>query len=626
MIIRDFNNRANKRDYRDTGKRGRSKRDFRSPIITERFLSLFLKVASSQYVNKRSEIINLQKFIDGIPKEKYEKDTNVYALILSIGSILKNKFEGILDKEELIELINIDLLETFDEEKDNTIFPTILSGDEASEKEKDLIRRTVDTYLRYEAVLSQKDELSDVLTDIGSGNVRNIEESLEALKLIINELYDEFKKTEYSTDRYIITHTSDIEDFREKLKNAYDYATSPKIALKTGIKMLNDMLSVQGAFLSSKFYMFYADTNTFKSALLKYIAKWIQKYNNEMFREEYLATGKRPTVLYISLEDGEIEDINRMFTTTTAQDLMSYNSFGEAEKAWNNSFNPTETIIDICQINSTENSINLNTIEGFIKNLEENGYFVIALIIDSFDLMAPSEEDIYRGITDETALLTNRAKAIQKYVGDKLFPVITAHQLNRVGNQTITEKKEKGVVDIAKTLGRSFISGAYDIERRVHWSAFIYVERSKYDNEIYLEIKRDKMKYKRTDTDYLVHLLKNGFIIEDDFGTDKVLSRGSILPVDNDNMYSQGANGLGSRGVSTISKMNRELGIDTKDKKEEDKKEVLFSSVSHNNTSITTPPPFIMSNISDESYYSYSTPVTPFNYDEQKPDVWVLPF
>jgi hypothetical protein len=594
----------------------RSKRDFRAPIITERFLSLFLKVASSQYINKRAEIIKLQKFVEDIPKEMYEKDTTVYALIVAIGIVLKNRLEGVNDKEELIELINIDMFEAFDEEKENNIFPTILSGDEVLEKEKELVKKMVDTHLRYEAVLSQKDELSDVLTDIGSGNIRNMEESLESLKAIINELYEEFKKTEYSTDKYIITHTSDKDDFREKLKHAYDYATSPKIALKTGFKMLNEMLSSQGGFLSSKFYMFYADTNTFKSALLKYIAKWIQKYNNEMFREEFLATGKRPTILYISLEDGEIEDINRIFTTTTAQDLMSYDTFSEAEAAWNKHFNPDTTIIDICQINSTENSINLNTIEGFIKNLEENGYFVIALIIDSFDLMAPSEEDIYRGITDDTTVFANRAKAIQKYVADKLFPIISAHQLNRSGNQIINEKKEKGGVDIARSLGRSMISGAYDIERRVHWSAFIHVEKSPYDNERYLEIKRDKIKYKITDTDYMVHWLKNGFIIEDDYGTDKVLSRGSILPLDNDNVYSQGANNLGSRGISSISKMNTELGIEPS-KKEEG--QLLFSST----TTTSTMP--ITINQSETDCYSYSKELTPFNLDE-KPDMWVLPF
>jgi hypothetical protein len=624
MLIRDFNNRSGKRDFREPNKRNRSKRDFRAPIITERFLSLFLKVSSSQYINKRAEIINLQKFIDNIPKEKYEKNANVYALILAISIVLKSRLEGTNDKEELIELINLEMFDAFDEEKENNIFPTILSGDEVLEREKELIKKTVDTYLRYEAVLCQKDELSDVLTDIGSGNVKNIEEALESLKLIINELYEEFKKTEYYTDKFIITHTSDKDDFREKLKNAYEYATSPKIALKTGLKMLNEMLSVQGAFLSSKFYMFYADTNTFKSALLKYIAKWIQKYNNEMFREEFLATGKRPTVLYISLEDGEIEDINRMFTTTTAKDLMSYNNFNEAEHAWNDHFNPDNTIIDICQINSTENSINLNTIEGFIKNLEENGYFVIALIIDSFDLMAPSEEDIYRGITDDTTLFANRAKAIQKYVGDKLFPIITAHQLNRAGNALITEKLGKGAVDIAKALGRSFISGAYDIERRVHWSAFIFVEKSKYDNEPYLEIKRDKMKYKRTDTDYLVHWLKNGFIIEDDYGTDRVLSRSSVIPIDNDNEYSQGASGLGSRGVSSISQMNKELGIGSppvkdSNKNHEDGQPVLFSSTS---SALDIMPTMI--NIS-ENNYSYSKYITPFNLDE-KPDVLVLPF
>jgi hypothetical protein len=629
MMIRNFNKQI--QQERRTHK---NKGDYLAPITNDRFFTLFLKYVSAQNNNKRIILKNFQVFISKLPLEKYEKKFNVYALAIAIGLVIKSRLEGVNDKEELIEMIDMNMPETFDEVKDNIIYPTILSGDEITDKENDIVTKMISIYMRYGAILSQQEKFADVFSDIGSGNFKNLEAALEEFKEAVYELYDEFRKTEYSTDKYIITHTSDTEDFAEKLKNAYNYATSPKIALKTGLKTLNTMLSVQGGFTSNHFYMIYSDTNSFKSALLKYIAKWIQKYNNDMFREEYLKTGKRPTVLYISLEDGEIEDINRMFTTVTAKDLINCNNFIEAEKIWTANFKPEENIIDICQINSTENSINLSTIEGFIKNLEENNYFIIALIIDSFDLMAPSEEDIFRGITDETTILSNRAKAIQKYVGDKLFPVITAHQLNRSGNQIITEKKDKGIVDIAKALGRSMISGAYDIERRVHWSAFIYVEYSKYDGEMYLEIKRDKVKYKRTNVDYMVHHLKNGFIIEDDYYLDKVLSRGSIIPVDNDNMYSQGAQSLGLRGVSSISRMNDEL-ISASQKKHEETKTAapLFqsSTVSASSSAPVIPfpaPSFIQ--YGESGYYSpiksyEGQGITPFNLDD-KPAKFTTPF
>ena len=122
------------------------------------------------------------------------------------------------------------------------------------------------------------------------------------------------------------------------------------------------------------------------------------------------------------------------------------------------------------------------------------------------------------------------------------------------------EKKEKGCVDLAKTLGRSFISGAYDIERRVHWSAFIYTEWSHYDNELYLEIHREKVKYKKTPVDYMVHWLQNGFIIHDDYGTTEYLSRDTIMPKEDN--FAQGASDVGTRGITSIARMKADMGIE----------------------------------------------------------------
>ena len=170
--------------------------------------------------------------------------------------------------------------------------------------------------------------------------------------------------------------------------------------------------------------------------------------------------------------------------------------------------------------------------------------------------MSPSDEDIARRVSDETQLLSNRAKAIEKWIGDKPFPLISAHQLNRAGNQYIKEKKDQGVTDIAKALGRSFISGAYDIERRVHFSAFIYTEFSKFDNEMYLEISREKCRYKRTPVDYFVTKLNDGFFIDDDYGTDFSTCRPSIMPSES---FGGEVSEVGGRGASNLLRGNHPI-------------------------------------------------------------------
>lgn len=590
----------------------KKKQDFRSPIMTERFLTTVLKVSSCPKMTKKAVLLNMQSFMNQIDPATFEKDPNVFSLMLAIKIVLQNRLEGVDDPSDLVEYVNLEIMDNYEEQKSNIIFPTILSSTDTSDKEKNLVLNTIDNYINYQNVLERKDDLSDILSDLGSGNISNLDNSISSLRSIINSLHDEFQKTNTSKEAYTFIHTSEDQEFRERLEDAHAYAISDKVCLHTGLKRFNEMLSTKGGFLGGKFYMFYADTNTFKSALLKYCAKWIQKYNGDTFKEEFLETGRRPCILYISLEDGANEDTSRMYTTYTGKDLMNTSSFEEAEKIWKQEYYSSGSCIDICQVNSSESPINLSTIESFKKRLEEENYFLIAIIVDSFDLMAPSDDDIYRGITDDVTIFSNRAKAIQKWIADKPFPWITAHQLNRAGNQFIMEKKEKGCVDLAKTLGRSFISGAYDIERRVHWSAFIYTEWSHYDNELYLEIHREKVKYKKTPVDYMVHWLQNGFIIHDDYGTTEYLSRDTIMPKEDN--FAQGASDVGTRGITSIARMKADMGIEQppneKNKVTDVPKPMTFEEemtpISQND--IGNMPVLVPPSIFNFGYYSFEVP------------------
>ena len=538
------------KDFGDIGSKPkkRNRIDYRSTILTERFLTMLLKVVSNPDFTKIKKLQNLQQFLESIPIYQFERDPNVYALIVASKCVVRNKLEGATELEDLVEFVNLSLTENFADVKDNMIFPTILSSGETTDKEENLVTFTVDKYIRYEAIFKSKDDLSDILTDIGSGNIANLDDTLDEFEEIINILHDEFRNTKTSSGGLKMFHTTDNVEYGEALKDTYEYVNSPKMVLRTGLKLFNDVLSTRGGFLGGNSYIFYADTNTFKSALLRYIDYWIVKYNSDMFMEEYLRTKKRPTVLFISLEDSSKEDVSRYFSIYTKQDIGSVDNPQAALKIWHDSCG---SIIDTCHVNGGDVGVNFATIDSLLKKLDEDGYFPVAIICDSIDLMAPSAEDIRNRVSDETQLLTNRARYLEKWISDKPFPFITAHQLNRSGNAMIMEKKQQGVVDIAKCLGRSMISGAYDIERRVQWSAFIYTEWSKYDNELYLEIHREKCRYKRDlNKDYVVVKLRDGFFIEDDYGQDFDSCRTSIVP--QADALTGGAGTLGDRGMSDI--------------------------------------------------------------------------
>lgn len=561
MQIRGFN-RA------QTLSNGSKKQDYLRSILTERFLSMALKVVSNPDFSKVKTLQNVRRFIKTVPLRYYEKEPDLYALITSIGCVVQQKLDGATEPEELVEYVNVDLNENFSEIKDGIIFPSILKSRDATKNEERLVLKTIKICLTLSNVLENKDKLADIITDLGSGNIANLQETLEELKLVVQELNSEFQKTETSDGGLCIVHTLEPETFDDKFKETYDYVNSPKMVLHTGLKMFNDLISPEGGFRGGTFNIFYADTNTFKSALLRNIAIWIARYNSDMFMEDFLKNGKRPTVLFISLEDGSKEDINRYYSIVTKTDLMQAESFSFACENFRNNYN---TIIDITHVNvNNDATMNLQTIDNLIRSLEENNYVVIAVIVDSFDLMSPSDEDIARRVSDETQLLSNRAKAIEKWIGDKPFPLISAHQLNRAGNQYIKEKKDQGVTDIAKVLGRSFISGAYDIERRVHFSAFIYTEFSKFDNEVYLEISREKCRYKRTPVDYFVTKLNDGFFIDDDYGTDFSTCRPSIMPSES---FGGEVSEVGGRGASNLLRGNHPISKAEKEELDKKKKD-----------------------------------------------------
>lgn len=553
MVLRDSNN--SKSTYSNRKKKGV---DFRSTILTERFLTMMLRVISNTEFIKVKKLQNIRTFIDTAPSYLFEKDQTIYALILSIKCVLRNKLEGAIDAEDLVEYVNIDLGDQFDDVKENIIFPTILSANEATEKETKLVCKTCDKLLRYETILIRKDDLADAITDIGSGNIANLDDAISELRNIVAELNEEFSKTDNSEYELSMFHTSKPDEFKEKFNEAYDYENSPKMCLHVGLKMFDTMISPRGGFLGGTASIFMADTNTFKSALLEYIKFWIQKYNSDMFKEEFLKTGKRPTIVFISLENGSKEDVSRDFSIASKQNLYEFDS---AESAFEHYVNATHnSIIDVTQINAGDYKVNLGTIKQIIRRLEEDEYFVIAVIVDSFDLMSPSESDIATRVTDETTILLNRAREIEKWISDKPFPLITCHQLNRGASQSISEAKQKGMVDLCKVLDRQHVSGSYDILRRFHFVGFIFTEISKYDNEKYLEIRRDKTRYRASDPEYgyLVTKLKNGFFIEDDYGTDKETCRSSIMPVED--AFSGGIIGtVGERGATSLPQQAKKI-------------------------------------------------------------------
>lgn len=121
----------------------KKKQDFRSPIMTERFLTTVLKVSSCPKMTKKAVLLNMQSFMNQIDPATFEKDPNVFSLMLAIKIVLKNRLEGVDDPSDLVEYVNLEIMDNYEEQKSNIIFPTILSSTDTSDKEKNLVLNTI---------------------------------------------------------------------------------------------------------------------------------------------------------------------------------------------------------------------------------------------------------------------------------------------------------------------------------------------------------------------------------------------------------------------------------------------------------------------------------------------------
>lgn len=359
-----------------------------------------------------------------------------------------------------------------------------------------------------------------------------------------------------------------------------------------------------------------------------------------MFKEEYLRTGKRPTIIFVSLENGSKEDISRDFSIASKKNMYDCDSFETAFQMYQDEFK--DTIIEVTQINAGDYKFNMSSLKQVIKRVEEDGFFVIGIIVDSFDLMSPDEEDIRLRVSDETTLLLNRSRRIEKWISDKPYPFISAHQLNREAARAIAEARQKGNIDLCKFLDRQHVSGSYDILRRAHFTAFIYTEISKYDGEKYLEVRRDKTRYRSSDSEYsyFVTKLHNGFFIEDDLNTDKCTCRSSIMPMEDG---SQGMT-VGIRGLASLQQIQTTdtKSVENNNFVSSEKKEVntavkpMFSSENNTQNYIALQLQqnyFAMcNNIMMMNYImNKNAGITPFDYDKREryapvSEVGITPF
>ena len=533
-------------------KRKRPNKKYRSHLVSDRFLLMIIKVLSSDITVNRRSLANIKRFLTIIDRDYYCRSENIEAMLLVCDLLvsIRTKNPHGVSLESLTYKVENLLVEPYDKVRDQLIIPQInVSKEELPEDDLEYITNSLDQNLKFSYILDVKDNLIELTNDIETSSYTDFPNLLHQYRDLITGIMNFFRRTDSSSMTNEIVHTGDP-TFLDILYDTYEAIRNPASALQTGWQALNSALGPRGGFQNKNLYCIHANTNSFKSAMLLHISRMIKEYNASRVIEEFKRTGKIPTVLHISMENDNDEDNERLYKTVVKKDLGRCTSREELNQSWEHNFcnssDGEENPIDISFLHVDARSLSVDEIDIIIENLEEEGYKVIACVVDYLGLIKPRMEDMGK---DNRLQLKNIADDLLSLAKNRDIPVITAHQINRSGGAVLTNLKNQGGVNAISQMTNEFIGESYGIEQAVSWSAFIDIEIHGEDR--WLMFKRNKSRYKnKFGTETFVMKIKDGIIIDDDIYLSTPLSLPKIPDgIGTDETMS---NNQGSRGIIDI--------------------------------------------------------------------------
>ena len=533
-------------------KRRKPNKKYRSHLVSERFLLMIIKVLSSDITVNRRSLANIKRFLTIIDRDYYCRSENIEAMLLVCDLLvsIRTKNPHGVSLESLTYKVENLLVEPYDKVRDQLIIPQInVAKDELPEDDLEYITNSLDQNLKFSYILDVKDNLIELTNDIETSSYTDFPNLLNQYRDLITGIMNFFRRTDSSSMTNEIVHTGDP-TFLDILYDTYEAIRNPASALQTGWQALNSALGPRGGFQNKNLYCLHANTNSFKSAMLLHISRMIKEYNASRVIDEFKRTGKIPTILHISMENDNDEDNERLYKTVVKKDLGKCTSREELNQSWEHNFGNTnseeENPIDISFLHVDARSLSVDEIDVIIENLEEEGYRVIACVVDYLGLIKPRLEDMGK---DNRLQLKNIADDLLSLAKNRDIPVITAHQINRSGGAVLTNLKNQGGVNAISQMTNEFIGESYGIEQAVSWSAFIDIEIHGEDR--WLMFKRNKSRYKnKFGTETFVMKIRDGIIIDDDIYLSTPLSLPKIPDgIGTDEAVNQNQ---GSRGIIDI--------------------------------------------------------------------------
>ena len=452
----------------------------------------------------RNHQANLKQLLDVIDMDVYKSSYEIKDRLYLTRSILDLKLNEEITKiallKEQCKQNNPDLVELI-----NSITWSNSSLQSADLK---IINKWIEEHMQFYYFYIEMPAIVNIWESCMKQGFNMNVDALNEVNDRMNRLIVKMKNTEISTGilRQFNFAAPNVADM---IKFTVEKAQKPSAILQTGIRSLNAILGP--GFRGGKLYTILGMSGKFKSGTLLNLADQITKFNPSL---EKVVNGKRNTLLFITTENSIEETIERLYGMYADETDNYMNSTPEQVieilrtkgKFIINDETSDGIAIEIRYYANME--INTADLYRIIDDMENNNQHVIGLILDYIKRI----NSVYQHHGDETVRVTYVAKELKTLALTYDIPVITAQQINRMGNATVDAAMRNDKHDLIRYVGNSDIGGAWSVIEESDWVAIINLEKHVKTDKLYLTIKRTKNRSGKSDVtmmDYFNHPFTN---------------------------------------------------------------------------------------------------------------------
>lgn len=453
---------------------------------------------------RRTQLINIQKYIDKLPSKEIFGDDKIKRYIDFIRRGLDARINfNLTDPAMIMHHINGGII------MDNGIIDLSNFKGLAS-NEIAWINEMVSESLAFSSIEGSVDSLLDVCTRFKTRDYNSANSIVGEVKAAVNELQNKFRQSR--NENHIDAMFNLAEGaFQDCIYDVYNQLSNPKRKLLTGMQGLNELLG--GGFEAGRVYVFFGLPGEGKSTLLVNLMYQLKKYNKDYICKD---PTKIPCIVLLTMENVVTETTERLFSIATDKASMTDFSVEDVIHMMRidgglglDNTSPVNIIVKYMPTGSVDTSY----LYTLTEDLEDQGYEVITFIQDYIARIRPVKSTTE--VRFELGTVIDEFKTFAQVMD---IPVITASQLNRDAAKHIDENRKKNNNELVMYLGRSNISESVQILMNADAGFMIAPEMSQ-NKEKYLGIQRVKIRYRASEL-YAIYIpfVHNGIKLSEDFG------------------------------------------------------------------------------------------------------------